>query len=120
MVLQDMYDFFHLIGCMQDQYYVRAYDGDDTQTIFVNQNMAVSVAVNVDSGYVNVTGYLVNGLNYFTFIDYNGPLYYRWNFELKKNSEIIFNFTCGYNNDTSKPNQNVYYNTVSLNITLCN
>lgn len=56
------------------------------------------------SGYVNVNGYLVTGLNNFTFIDYNGQDYYSWGFELRKNCDIIFSDIQSYNGDTSKAN----------------
>lgn len=108
-----------MIACIQHQYYIRGYQADDTETIWVNKNLVVSVGVGDDSGHVNVNPYLLNGLNNFTFMVYNGPLYYSWAFELKKNSEIIFNSTDGNHNDTSKESQYVYNNTISLNVTRC-
>lgn len=72
-----------------------------------------------DSGYVNVTGYLVDGLNNFTFIDYNGMTIYCWAFQLKQNSQIIFSNVQGYNGDGSRTYQIVYNYTVSVNVTMC-
>lgn len=114
------------LACIQDQYYVRAYNADDTETIIVNQQTVASVNFPGDTGFISVTSRLHNGLNNFTFLDYNGPGAYSWGFQIQKNGQIIFSDMAGLvnayganNGDLSKPNQYVYSNTVQVNVTMC-
>lgn len=79
-----------------------------------------------DSGYMNVTGYLQNGANNFTFTVYNNCCGYAWGFQILKNNDIVFNETAGIagviganNNDQSKPYQYVYNKIVIINATIC-
>lgn len=118
--------FSSFSACIQSQYYVRVYNIDDIGTSIVNQQTVVTISYLGDSGYINVNSYLRNGLNNFTFTDYNNGGPYAWGFAIQQNSQIIFSNVAGQagtyganNNDGSKTYQYVYSNTIPLNITMC-
>jgi hypothetical protein len=99
---------------------------DDESYAFVNQQYIIYQSWGADTGFIDVTAYIQNGLNNFTFLTYNINDLYMWGFQIMKNDEIIFDNTAGLagcvganNDDTSKVNQFVYNNTVSVNVTKC-
>lgn len=116
MLFQKTICFFYLIASNQDQFHVRAYNRDDTEIIFVNQHLLVTTTLDADSGFVNATGDFVNGLNNSTFIDNSDTGFHSWAFELKRNSQFSFSSTSG---NPSKTSQNVRYNAVPVNVTIC-
>lgn len=99
---------------------------DDTSYGYVNGNTIISQGSGQDSGFIDVTSYIVNGVNKFNFLTYNGDTGYCWGFQIKKNNVIVFTDVAGQqgvyganNNDFSKTNQYVYNQTISINVTKC-
>jgi hypothetical protein len=106
--------------------YVRVYNVDDYSYAFINEQYVTYQPYAADSGFIDATAYIQNGLNNFTFLTYNEGATYNWGFQIIKNDEIIFDDTAGLvetvganNDDQSKQNQFVYNNTVSISITIC-
>jgi hypothetical protein len=106
--------------------YVRVYNVDDYSYAFINQQYVKYQTYGTDSGFIDATAYLKNGLNYFTFVTYNDGNGYNWGFQIIQNDQIVFDDTAGLvgtvganDDDQSEQNQFVYNNTVSINVTKC-
>ena len=99
---------------------------DDYSYAFVNQHFVVYQSYAADSGFTDVTAYIRNGLNNFTFLTYNSGNPNSWGFQIMKNGDIVFDNTGGLmwavtanNNPNTSQNQFVYNNTVPLHVTKC-
>ena len=98
---------------------------DDISYAFVNQQYVFGKQFGTDSGFIDVNPYLLNGLNRFVFLTYNGQGAYRWGFQIMKNGQLIFGDIQGlegvvsaYSN-MSREYQFVYNKTISINATQC-
>jgi hypothetical protein len=99
---------------------------DDYSYAFINKHYVIYESLALDSNFIDVTAYLQNGLNYFTFLTYNGGAAYTWGFQIIQNDRIVFDDTGGLvgtvganNGDQSEQNEFIYNNTVSINVTKC-
>ncbi|CAF1261744.1 unnamed protein product [Adineta steineri] len=112
-------------GCINDMYSIRLYNADDSSYAFINQKYVTAQRYGADSGFIDVTPYIKNGLNKFTFLTYNVDQRYGWGFEIMKNGDIVFEDTEGLSSitaaydDYSTYNQFVYNKTISINATKC-
>jgi hypothetical protein len=102
------------------------YNVDDMSYAFINQQYVIGQSYLTDSGFIDVTDYIQNGLNNFTFITYNYGSTYNWGFQIMQNDEIVFDDTAGLagliganNADYYEQNEIVYNNTVSIDVTKC-
>jgi hypothetical protein len=82
-------------GCINDRCYIRVYNADDYSYAFINQHYVTYQSYAADSGFIDATAYLQNGLNYFTFLTYNEGSGYNWGFQIMQNGEIVFDDTEG-------------------------
>jgi hypothetical protein len=99
---------------------------DDYSYAFVNQHYIIYQSWGADTGFIDVTAYIQNGLNNFTFLTYNSDSGYTWGFQIMQNGDIVFDDTAGLEGAVSANNdgnpeeyQFVYNNTVSINVTKC-
>ena len=99
---------------------------DDYAYAFINQYYVIFQNLFADSGLIDVTTYIRNGSNDFTFLTYNVDSAYNWGFQIIRNGVVVFYDTAGFiratganNNDGSKSNQFVYNKTISMNVTKC-
>lgn len=84
------YDGYH-------KYYIRMQkDSDDTSKVSANGQLVAKMSFRQDSGWIEITGYLLEGDNTIELIDENGPGGgWAYGFELKQNDSIIWNDSCG-------------------------
>ncbi|CAF1334178.1 unnamed protein product [Adineta ricciae] len=108
-----------------DKYSIRLYNIDDTSYGYVNQQLIISQSY-TDSGFVDVTPYVQNDSNKFTFLTYNIAATYNWGFQIMENNDIIFDDIGGLvpiygadSGNTSRSNQFVYNKTIFINVTKC-
>jgi hypothetical protein len=99
---------------------------NDLSYAFVNDHYVIYQDWHADPGFIDVSAYIQNGLNNFTFLTYNYGDIYAWGFQIMKNGDIVFDDIAGLegsvganNGDTLHENQFVYNNTVSINVTKC-
>jgi hypothetical protein len=99
---------------------------DDLSYAFVNDHYVIGQSLGTDSGFIDVTVYIHNGVNNFTFLTYNGGSTYNWGFQITQNNDIVFDDTGGLpglvganNGDYYEQNEFVYNNTVSIDVTKC-
>ena len=120
-----IFDFYRITGCSDDLFSIRVFNIDDISYAFVNQQYVIGEHGGTDSDFINVNPYLLNGLNRFTFLTYNGGAAYTWGFQIMKNGHIVFDDTQGLAgsvpayNDTSREYQFVYNKTIFINVTQC-
>lgn len=83
------YDGYH-------RYYIRMYkDTDDTSKVKVNRQLVATMSFKQDSGWIEITGYLLEGDNTIELTDENGNEGWAYGFELKKDDSVIWNDSCG-------------------------
>ena len=97
---------------------------DDVGYAFINQHYVARQSLGTDSGYIDVTVYIHDGLSNFTFLTYNANNPFSWGFQIMNNNSIIFADTAGIAgsvsaNGASMPNQFVYNRTIFVNTTKC-
>jgi hypothetical protein len=84
------YDGYH-------RYYIHMYkDPDDTEKVKVNEQLVATMSFRQDSGWIEITGYLLEGDNTIELTDENGPEGgWSYVFELKQNDSLIWSDSCG-------------------------
>jgi hypothetical protein len=84
------YDGYH-------RYYIQMYkDLDDTEKVKVNGQLVATMSFRQDSGWIEITGFLLEGDNTIELTDENGPEGgWSYLFELKQNDSIIWSDSCG-------------------------
>lgn len=79
------------------RYYIRMYkDADDTAKMKINGQLITTMSFNQDSGWIEITKYLLEGDNTIELTDENGPQsVWAYGFELKQNDSILWSDSCG-------------------------
>jgi murein DD-endopeptidase MepM/ murein hydrolase activator NlpD len=104
------------------RYYIHIYNVDDIAKASVNGNIIVQTNYYQDSGWVDVTGYIVNGVNTIKLTNENTVGGWTYGFEIRQdNSNIIWQEFCGAVGSTGCMNNDgtqgiVYQNIITLTI----
>lgn len=83
------------------KYYIHLFNVDDIEKVTVNGNLIMTIRYSQDSGWVDISNYLIDGENTIELIDENNPgeqtgNYWTYGFELRQDdSNIIWREQCG-------------------------
>ncbi|MEK7103680.1 MAG: hypothetical protein AAB870_05010, partial [Patescibacteria group bacterium] len=106
------------------RWYIRQYNGDDRQTVTVNNRNSYAIGLGQDSGFIEITDLIHAGNNSINLKAWNEMGAYTWGFQIKKDNMIVFDDKSGVvglygsnNNDTLRPYRFVFNKTLILNET---
>ncbi|CAF1334108.1 unnamed protein product [Adineta ricciae] len=111
-------------GCVNNRYFIRIFNVDDYSYAFINQHYVARQSIRTDSGFIDVTAYIHDGISNFTFSTYNVSNPYSWGFQIMNNNSTIFADAAGIAGSVSasrrsRPNQFVYNRMISVNTAKC-
>jgi hypothetical protein len=78
------------------RYYIHIYNVDDNAKVKVNGQLIKTMSFEQDSGWIEITAYLIEGDNTIELTDENGPESgWAYGFELKRDDSNIWSDSCG-------------------------